>query len=463
MTMILLILVGIISGLWVTLSGGPLFVFLTMVPVVFILKKYVEEKDRPFIVKIVILGFLLRVAFMVLYHYYVVSLGYGDALGPDGESYLQNAWYISRLLLCENPFSPPNNIEYAFGESYIRLTDFYQGKFPFLKYYQVGIYPYLVAILYAVFDYSSLTVKLINSIFSVASGVLVYFIGKKIFNSKVAKVSAALFIFLPSIFIFSTTALKEAIIIFLVLMIVWLMMKYYESRKWTVLILVVATVIALWAFRFSVAYVFIITILSTMLILHRMHIFNKILIIVALTGLLLWPPANKIASHILDPNKLLSMHIGYVSTPAGNNYRILPDRYYFYGRQNKPMGVSSADIIMAFIKGGFHVFFEPVISYRDIHSKSLLFGFPQTILLLLSMPFMVIGLCAGIRYRTLEITPLTVSLIIFIPLMAISEGNVGTVFRHRDMIMPFLIILGVAGYYKKMRGDAFGIREQNGK
>jgi len=36
---------------------------------------------------------------------------------------------------------------------------------------------------------------------------------------------------------------------------------------------------------------------------------------------------------------------------------------------------------------------------------------------------------------------------------AVNEGNVGTAFRHRDMVMPYLLIFGVAGIIAKLSGN----------
>ena len=42
-----------------------------------------------------------------------LNQGRPDMIGPDGEVYLQRGWYISRILLGQNPYLIPSN-DYSF-------------------------------------------------------------------------------------------------------------------------------------------------------------------------------------------------------------------------------------------------------------------------------------------------------------------------------------------------------------
>lgn len=445
-SLVLLLSLGILIGAGAFLSISIFLVFFSVLFIIFFLKNLLPQEDRSFILKIVFIAFILRMVFVIFYYGFFLSQGNLDILGPDGEVYSQRGWYISRLLLDQNPYVLPNSGEAVFSD-YNVVVRFYKQKLPPLGMYQTGINTYVIGILYAIFGYVPLMMKLINSAFSVFTGVMIYFIGKEIFNPKIGKISMTLVIFLPSIFIYSITALKDTIVIFLLTAIIWLMMKFQKSKNLLWLILpLVAAVILRDLRKPIIIYPLLMLIASILLLSLRIGILKKcFIIILASIVLLSIPPVVKIIKTNLHPDKLFSIHIGYINTP-GNNYKIFPDRCY-YGSQL--VGIGPKEITGAFVKGIFHLLYEP-LPYR-VNNITLLFAFPQTFLLYLFMPFVVGGLIIGLRHRSYQMIPLAMYLIIFIPLMAISSGNVGTVFRHRDMLMPFLIILGTAGCYAMLR------------
>ncbi len=441
-SIILLLLIGIISSLWLFLSKGSFFILLLVFVIFLIVKNFIPQRDRNFIFNIIIIGFILRVVLIYLYYYFYLGIGYTDILGPDGEVYSQRGWYISRILLDQNPDIIPNSHDYIFI-NYYDLVRYLQYKLPPVNTYQTGVFAYLIGILYSFFDYSWFLMKLMNAMFSILTGVIVYFIGREIFNSKIGKISTILFIFLPSVCMFSITGIKEPLIIFLLTTIIWLTIKFQKSRGWLWLMFILCEIIFLMFLRLQLGYTLMIVIPIILFFFWKVNIFKKVSIIILIfISFLLSPLYGKVTGR-LQVDNFFSVHIGYVNTP-GKNYKIFPDRYY---SGSKLVGVGFAEVIWAFVKGIFHLFFEP-LPYK-IDSKNLL-AYAQTILFSLLMPFVLVGLGMGLRYRFNQMIPLVVYLVFFIPLIAISEGNIGTVFRHRDMLTPFLIIPGIAGLYAKL-------------
>jgi hypothetical protein len=136
-----------------------------------------------------------------------------------------------------------------------------------------------------------------------------------------------------------------------------------------------------------------------------------------------------------------------VST-KGNNYKILPERIYLRPNLGK---LSKGEVIFGFISGMFHFFFEPLPS--KLTNQFSFFAFFQNIFVLLFLPFVGFGLLIALRYRRQQVMPIFLFLLIIVPLLAISEGNVGTLFRHRDAVVPAFVILGVAGCLAKFKGQ----------
>lgn len=439
---------GILIGTWIFVSLSIFVVFLFTLLISLLLSRFLPKSDRSFILRIIFIAFLLRMVFVIFYYSFFLTQGNPDILGPDGEVYSARGWYISRLLLEENPYKMPDSGEFVFSD-HANVVEYYRYELPPFGIYQAGINTYFIGILYAIFGYSPLIMKLINSALSVFTGVITYLITKEIFNSKIGKISMALLIFLPSIFIFSITTLKDTVVVFLLTAIIWLMMKFQKSKNFLWLILLSVAVIGLRYLRSPTLYPLLVLIASTLLLSLRIGIIKKCFIIILVSIVFLSIPSvlDRIKTN-LDPDKFFSTHIGYINTP-GNNYKIFPDRCYY---KSQLVGIGPKEIAGAFIKGIFHLLYEP-LPYR-VNSPTLLFAFLQTVLLYPFMPFVVIGFVIGLRYRARQMIPLAMYLLIFIPSIAINSGNVGTVFRHRDMLMPLLIILGTAGCYSVFRSNS---------
>ena len=443
-----LILLGIFVGICMILPGGAFLALLFSLIIFCVLKYVLPEEDKPFILKVVLIGFTLRILLAVFYYYFYLIPGHPDILGPDGENYSVAGWYISRILLNQRLDIAPNIKEYIFN-NYANMAEYYQYKIPGMDLYQIGIFSYLIGILYTIFGYAPLLIRSMNIMLSVLTGVLLYFIGKTLFNVKVGKISMVLFVFLPSVSLFSITALRDPTVIFLLTLLIWVMIKFQKTKNPICLILALAIAISVEFLRTHFLYPLLLLIGISSVSSLRINIFKKtIIMLVALALFLSVSLFTKEIRRYLSLENLFSIHAGYVVTPGGDNYKIFPDRYYY---KDQVIGAGPIEISGAIIKGIFHTLYEPLPN--KINNKIKFFAFLQTGLLYLLIPIAFFGACLSLRYKFYQIISLVMYLIIFITLMAITEGNIGTVFRHRDMLMPFFIILGVAWYYTKVLKD----------
>lgn len=439
-----LTLLGVVIGIWLTLSGGTFFVLAYVFIIFCFLNYHIPKEDRNFILKVIIFGLLARLFLAAAYYYFWLLPGNMDILGPDGEAYSQRGWYISRLLLNHNPYEVPISREFIFS-NYSSMVEYYKHLLPPVGIYQAGVFTYSMGILYAIFGYAPLMIKLINSALSVLTAVTIYFISREIFNSKVGKASMVLIIFLPSIFLFSATALKDSAVIFLLTFLIWLIVKFQKTKNIMIFGIVLAMPFLVDSLRSRMTYPLLLLVSLSLLLSLRINFLKKLIIAVSvLIFAVSIPSFRNIAKRTLDPENFFSAHIGYINTP-GNNYKIFPDRCYKNGRL---VGAGPIEITEATIRGIFHFLYEPLPN--RVKDNISLFAFFQSALQYLFVPFIVIGFFIGLKYRGYEMIPIAVFFLIFIPLIALSEGNVGTVFRHRDMLMPFFIMLGIVGLYAKV-------------
>lgn len=439
MANLFLILLGSVMGIWMFLSRGTLIILLLSFSLLYLLRYFVPERDRPFIYKIAALGFILRILVILLYYYLYLGHGFFDFIGPDGEVYSQRGWYLSRVIFHHNPFDIPRAGDYIF-KNYAKFVVREEGKLLPMNAYQVGLYSYWMAFLYSVFGYSTFLMRFLNSFLSIWTGIIVYFIGKEVFTPKMGKLAMAIFIFIPSVFVFSITLLRDNLVLFLAVVIIWSLMKFLKERRLLWLILAAAADVLILQLRIPLFYVFALTISISLLFYWRASFLIKLITVVLVTVMFLITPANKIARHVFDLHKLFHIHYGYVKSP-GNNYTILPQ--YIYSRLSLGR-LNAQEIAVGFANGLYHVLFEPVPA--NVTNGFSFFAFLQNVLFLLCFPFIALGVLIGIRYRWKQSLPIVFYLVISLLLMAASEGNVGTLVRHRDAIMPFLAIWAAAGF-----------------
>jgi len=197
--MLIVIILGILIGFGLSLFPGTMVVLgLFLWLLVYILKAKSFTHDRKFIVKIILCAFALRLLFILCYYHMYLNQGRPDMIGPDGEVYLQRGWYISRILLGQNPYLIPSN-DYSFTY-HTAIVKAYKEFLPHWSAYQIGIYSYFIGFIFTIFGYNPIMIKLSNALASVLSAVIVYLIGRECFNRQTARAAMCCFIFLPSVF-----------------------------------------------------------------------------------------------------------------------------------------------------------------------------------------------------------------------------------------------------------------------
>ena len=73
-------------------------------------------------------------------------------------------------------------------------------------------------------------------------------------------------------------------------------------------------------------------------------------------------------------------------------------------------------------------------------------AYPQMVLWYLVLLWVPVGLWRGWRaHRAATVLNWTYVLLIT-SIVALASGNIGTAFRHRDMVIPFYLMFGVAGF-----------------
>lgn len=403
-------------------------------------------KRNRFLFFTLLIAFWARIFFSIGYNFYLSEKSLSDypehilMVGGDGEFQSGHAWLISVLNLDKN--IKKNDLMWKkgfFSDVWTYGVLFLGDHYIPVHHYQVGVYTYLMALIYGYFGYSPLIVNFINCILGVLTAFLIYRLCL-IFNKKVADLSLVLMLWWPSLFFWSAlTKLKITAMIFLGVLFLLSSTKFILEKKIMYLSLIITTMVLMELLRVKFGIIFAVIFIFSFLLNFKTGIMKNIISMVVCVFLAL--NFNKfvlIIKKILDSG--ITIHHGVVNT-GGVIYKLLADQQYL-----KPPGfypLNGMEYLKYYLKGVLHFIFEPFLT--NFSSKNVLIFLPQQILWYLLLVLSIFGVLYCIRYFRNESVVLIVYFFVVTSMLAISGGNIGTDVRHRDLISPVVFIFGSLG------------------
>ena len=318
---------------------------------------------------------------------------------------------------------------------------------------------------------------------------MLFILAKKFFSIKVANITLALTSFWPSILIWSTSGMKEPLSIFLITLNVFIYLNYFKDsiNNLGFVLLLLISVVSNYAisliliiifclfrickkdnFKFSLYNKLILPLLGLIIIrfsfdsvrLLRSHLFpilffsfllsriislNKkalisLLILVCL-GLFYFSSANKfnIKEFYNRSTHVLIDHQSNQQQSARTAYKIYPDKYYA-----SKLNISFPDLVFSYLKGLSYILFSP-FPFRGFFNSSNLLALVQSIIFYLLVPFTTLGIFISLRYKWRDMSIFIFFIFFTLSLYALVEGNIGTLFRHRDVATFFLLMFTAIG------------------
>src|SRR3990172_3293457 len=298
-----LVIIGLISGIIFSFSLGGVFLSLVIVFSGFLIWRSAEEEDRKFLAFIFIGSIAVRISLYFIYTNISILSGKGGWLIGDAYGVYNYAWlYVQKLegsrrflinsLDNGRVYDDSQSFYNFFGGSYEKaINSFTYGNYGFHG------FTMLLAYLFYIFGPMKFSGRLINILLGTLTGIFVYYIVKRIFGQKSAKISAVLVTFFPSILIWSLDFLKDPLYILMSIMILWAFIMYWDNNNFIYIVLIIIAAIIQSTIRIGIAIIF--------------CLYNKINYATVRTNI----------------EKTLQNHIGYVNT-GGYVYKNLDDKYY---------------------------------------------------------------------------------------------------------------------------------------
>ena len=456
-----LIILSFILGVIISFSLGGVFLSLVIVFSGFLIWRSAEEEDRKFLAFIFIGSIAVRISLYFIYTNISILSGKGGWLIGDAYGVYNYAWlYVQKLegsrrflinsLDNGRVYDDSQSFYNFFGGSYEKaINSFTYGNYGFHG------FTMLLAYLFYIFGPMKFSGRLINILLGTLTGIFVYYIVKRIFGQKSAKISTVLVTFFPSMFIWSLDFLKDPLYILMSIMILWSFMMYWEKKNILYIVLIFLAVIIQTTIRKDLWLIGLIPFILGFFLLLKPSLIKKI-IFVTVIGITAVFFMNKGINYTYIRTAMslaLQKHVGHVDTTqnkGGYAYKFLDDKYY------PPVGYNVSNItwhevVKAFLKGWYHFLFEPFV--WDMKSIPMLMSFPQMILWYLLIMFAIIGIAFGLRYNWKYTSIIITSIFLLSSVIALTSGNIGTLFRHRDMATPFYLIfsaVGIAHFLEKL-------------
>lgn len=430
------IIAGIILGLLWVISAGTLFILCLTVVCAFLVWHVTPASDKKLIFNLFLVGLLLRLAACFFACFISIIKGHAGWLIGDGWAVNNYSWVLAQYL--QNP------------ETVLR-TETLSGQIYFDPPYRppwggFSGFHFLLTTFYFFFGPLKFSARIINMLLSIISGIFVFDMVKDIFNKKIARCAAILIIFFPSMFIWSLTLLKDPSFIFAHIFIWWGFLKLMTKHKFYYFIVVAVGIIALSSLRKDLWRAELVAVLLAFFSMLRIPLRRKFIILLIPAILIIATPAfkskvDKVFSSLVRSSVEYSLGI---NTTPGINYKIFDDKYYYSNPNLGDLGYIKFGkaIIIALL----HFFLEPFI--WNIRSLAQLIAILHMVMWYLLLIFAIIGIISTFREKNTLGSVLFINIFVMSTAIAMVSGNIGTVFRHRDMITPFVLIFSSVGLVK---------------
>lgn len=393
-----------------------------------------ERQDRDFLITVFSVGFLFRVTIASII-YLASRLIKGAGLFGDGWCYSENGNLILQMWL--------NGVRNFGAIKKAMLTLSQSGT--------LGAYDFWNAFIYYFTGKSPLSLLVINSFFGVFTAVFVYYITRHFANRRCAVFASLLTVSWPSLLFWSVQNLKDPIVIFFITLMLWCCIIYKRRPLFLWFFLLSGTF--LMALRPIPLVVFCLA-LSPFLL---MFVMGKVVEIRRKSAVIFW--LLFCLASVFTAYFLRSLYFETLSMIFYNSKHVFSLEWLYRMREYR---VEFAD--SAFLAGWdftnlwgllkflpltlLHSFFAPFPWQWG--SPTQIMALCEMLIFYLFLPFIYWGWKAVYRSRSRAGLVMLVYIGIMFLVLVFLEGNVGTLFRHRAMVLPFLFVLAGIGIDRKL-------------
>jgi hypothetical protein len=294
-------------------------------------------------------------------------------------------------------------------------------------------------------------IHLLNTAFFVSGAVILYRTVRSAFGGVPALVGLAIILFLPTLFVWSVSALKDPLFFFLTSVCLASAFAGLRTKAWSRRVLAFVTCAAAIAFAGTLRQTGLIILggglltglgLRFFVLKARVMVACAALFVLATSFVVVNPAAQE---RVMGPIKLAgAFHYGFTNTP-GLNYKLLDDHIYAtHLRARRLIAEMTSPELARFVIRGTVSFVSTPLPWHAASPAGLAF-IPQQMFWYLLFGLAVIGCYVGFWRDRLLTCILAGTIVLGATTVAFITGNVGTLVRFRDMVVPLIAWLSSLG------------------
>jgi hypothetical protein len=369
----------------------------------------------------------LAVLFLTTDHFKTVSFFWDG----DGVYLKQRALWIRNVWL-DLPIAPVD-----FGNAFSR---------------EYGWTPYLYVIAYPQYlvGPAPYGIHLLNVAVFVATSILLYRVVRAAYGPWVALLGLAILLFLPTPFLWSISAMKESLYVFLEALTLAGAIAVLRSKNWAVKMLALGVIVAAVSANGAVrAGAFAISVLGLAagvagsMVVRRLSLVVVVLALLPLAGYQMLNRPSVGAAIMSQLKSSAVLHIGHART-EGHSYKVLDQRFYSGHPQTEPISTMTSMEGARFVIRSVASFVLVPLPWQVESLQEILFV-PQQVAWYLLALLGLVGVVAGLRRDALVTCLLASFAAAGAAAIALNSGNIGTMVRHRDTLVPFIVWLSALG------------------
>ena len=443
------IIAGALLGLFCAWSPGGLCILLLVVFITGLVRRFAALEHRRFLVTLFLVGFAIRA---------LLSLGLdagarvAEGRWP-GKHGAPHDWDLG-IVFRTREYLRMGDSDYVYQRGYATAQLARGNREPVVVYraqqgYGWNGYACVLGAFCYLFDFSPHAVHLINGLLGALLGPVIFWLALAYhYERAVAKWAAVVVTGCPSLILWSTTNLKEPVLHLLTALLFLLFARRPERptcQAWLRWILLMAGGLVAHATLRSVAYTGLLA--GACLAAWGLTWCARMSLTVTLAGVTLalalaarHAPVHEVLA------KLFHIHLGHF-TASGICYQYLPQAFFTIGYEEawSRTGRLGWEVVFWIGKAIGHYLMEP-LPWRFDNLFALL-TYPQMVAWYVLLPLAALGALAAVRWRLAATLGWLLTLAGWILLGGLTNGNIGTVFRVRDMVTPSIVLLGCAGAF----------------
>ena len=306
-------------------------------------------------------------------------------------------------------------------------------------------------------------IHLFNVVAFFASTLLLYRLVRSSYGRAAALVGLVLLVFLPTPFAWSVSAMKEQLYILLgvsaVVATVAVVRTNGVVKRIAPLLLLVGSLSVIETVRVGGSLIFGAGLgagVAGGVIIRRVSLMLLAFLLVPYAGYRTLGNADVQARIMSQLQRFAVMHVGHVNT-IGNFYKLLDQRFYsdlsvkqledgsLLGTQTKqPLGDMTPVEALRFSGRALGYFVVAPLPWQ-VQSRTEMVFLAQQVVWYLMVVLAAIGVVAGLRRDPLVTCLLCGVTVAGAVAIALNSGNIGTMVRHRDTVVPFVVWLSALG------------------